>query len=483
MTIASEIQRIQNNIANTYDALEAKGATMPATENSNNLASTVATIPAGGGDTITAVNKTGSAISEGDKVWIQKQTVAAGYYSEPNSASYTANCFSGISNDGNYFSYSNGSTNCSLWYINDLSTNSFTNVGNNLIYLGGYRCGIRYSNLGDTFIFTNYTTNTTTSMKTSKLGNNSFQTNYQYNYLGYDVFGNGNTASSGTKMLELGDLNAGTFTTLTSTQSATGYVGVTGIAISQNDVYNLHDSTHFTLDRANLTYSLASITENNINCEFCIGATSDSKIIIAVNIHPSQPESTNPAPCKRFQFIKVDNSNNVVTGYNIDEYLERLKPLTINTEGAYFFSFNPNNDIFTVSGYSQSSNPVYGFFKYDTTTETWSEIYVDLSSVLSDATYLCGQITVSEDMTRIGVPVSVSGDSAGYSRLRIVQLQAVSGYKYVPYNYYDITSDVLTGFASENIAVDAEGDAATVLPQKLSVSVTVDTNDATIFVE
>lgn len=45
MSITSEIERIQGNIADTYDALEAKGATMPATENSANLASTVATIP------------------------------------------------------------------------------------------------------------------------------------------------------------------------------------------------------------------------------------------------------------------------------------------------------------------------------------------------------------------------------------------------------------------------------------------------------
>lgn len=49
MTIASEIQRIKDNIANTYTALEEKGATMPEVLNSNNLAGTVATITTGGG--------------------------------------------------------------------------------------------------------------------------------------------------------------------------------------------------------------------------------------------------------------------------------------------------------------------------------------------------------------------------------------------------------------------------------------------------
>lgn len=73
MTIASEIQRIQTNIANAYDAAEAKGATMPVTENSSNLATTIASI-SGGGDTITATNTTGATVNEGDKVYIAANT-------------------------------------------------------------------------------------------------------------------------------------------------------------------------------------------------------------------------------------------------------------------------------------------------------------------------------------------------------------------------------------------------------------------------
>lgn len=84
MTIASEIQRIQTNIANAYDALEAKGATMPATENTDNLVTTIDTISGGGGDVVTATNNTGSAISTGDKVWLNE-----------NSGSYSIDSFSG----------------------------------------------------------------------------------------------------------------------------------------------------------------------------------------------------------------------------------------------------------------------------------------------------------------------------------------------------------------------------------------------------
>lgn len=51
MTIASEITRIKTNIDNAYTALEAKGATIPETKNSANLADTINTITDGSGET------------------------------------------------------------------------------------------------------------------------------------------------------------------------------------------------------------------------------------------------------------------------------------------------------------------------------------------------------------------------------------------------------------------------------------------------
>lgn len=52
MTIASEIARIQGNIADAYNSCAAKGATMPATNNSASLANTIDSISAGGGGDI-----------------------------------------------------------------------------------------------------------------------------------------------------------------------------------------------------------------------------------------------------------------------------------------------------------------------------------------------------------------------------------------------------------------------------------------------
>lgn len=73
MSIADQITRIKNNIAASYAECSAKGATLPATENSENLPNTIASITTGGGaggDSITYTNITGATIAKDDKLWI-----------------------------------------------------------------------------------------------------------------------------------------------------------------------------------------------------------------------------------------------------------------------------------------------------------------------------------------------------------------------------------------------------------------------------
>lgn len=49
MTLMSEIERVRDNIAAAYIALDEKGATLPESQNSANLADTIASVPSGGG--------------------------------------------------------------------------------------------------------------------------------------------------------------------------------------------------------------------------------------------------------------------------------------------------------------------------------------------------------------------------------------------------------------------------------------------------
>lgn len=72
MSIADQITRIKNNIAASYAECSAKGATLPATENSENLPNTIASITtgggSGGGEEITAYNYTSNALTQG--AWV-----------------------------------------------------------------------------------------------------------------------------------------------------------------------------------------------------------------------------------------------------------------------------------------------------------------------------------------------------------------------------------------------------------------------------
>ena len=70
MSVADQINRIKTNIANTYTAAQAKGATMPQTQNSDNLATCIQSITTGGGsDTqfgLTAEQMLGTLDGEGN---------------------------------------------------------------------------------------------------------------------------------------------------------------------------------------------------------------------------------------------------------------------------------------------------------------------------------------------------------------------------------------------------------------------------------
>ena len=52
MSIASEIQRIKNNIANAYTKIGSKGGTLPSAQNSANLVTTIDSISGSNGDGI-----------------------------------------------------------------------------------------------------------------------------------------------------------------------------------------------------------------------------------------------------------------------------------------------------------------------------------------------------------------------------------------------------------------------------------------------
>lgn len=64
MSIASEITRIQGNVSDSYTAVSNKGGTLPATQNSDNLATAIASIPTASAPVINSLNVTPSTSAQ-----------------------------------------------------------------------------------------------------------------------------------------------------------------------------------------------------------------------------------------------------------------------------------------------------------------------------------------------------------------------------------------------------------------------------------
>ena len=92
MSIQSEIDRITQNVSDSYDAVEAKGGTMPLVQNSSNLASAIGSIPSAGvqsfngrtgdvspqsGDYTPAMIGAQSALTAGDGISIDNNVISA----------------------------------------------------------------------------------------------------------------------------------------------------------------------------------------------------------------------------------------------------------------------------------------------------------------------------------------------------------------------------------------------------------------------
>lgn len=79
MSIASEIQRINTNIANAYTSIENKGGTLPSTQNSANLVTAIDSITGGGGSVEPNIFVQTTEPETKKGIWLQKEATPEHY--------------------------------------------------------------------------------------------------------------------------------------------------------------------------------------------------------------------------------------------------------------------------------------------------------------------------------------------------------------------------------------------------------------------
>lgn len=121
MSIASEITRINGNIASAYTAASNKGATLPATQNSANLATCIASISGGGGGNIPNYQIVNGVLSK-----------------KTSTYNLTGSEFSGVTSidiEGLYYAFYGCTGITGSVYLS-----SVTSIGNYGLFCAFYRC-------------------------------------------------------------------------------------------------------------------------------------------------------------------------------------------------------------------------------------------------------------------------------------------------------------------------------------------------------
>ena len=427
MTIASEIQRIQTNISNAYSALEGKGATMPVTENSANLADTVLTIPSGGGTIVAGTNFTGSNITKDDKVWINSYHYTSG--TESSALKETYGYQSHYMPDGiHYYSGSYG-----RYYEvgNDTSLGTLSYYGSPSLMGNCFRCpdGVVYSK--------NYQ-----GMQRVDSGIGWTSTNYIpiYNTSNWVIDKTNNAivhidSSDGTAIKSLTLTNC-SFTSASSFHYF--YIGTNKI-IGACSLSGTTTFAEFTLDEENSTFTVTSHGSLSTILQYdCWGITSDGKYIIGNGINDNVI----------YDISNLDSPQNV--------YASGIFPIPIPKSSVYC-SYNPQNDIFTTTGkdgnnMAQVSAGLSKTIHYDKTTQTFIEIAMDYETLIgSGNSYFLGVCGTANSLTEFIYQLNSANST------KIKYLQDIEGVNLVKYSSSTITQDSQTGIADENISVGATG--------------------------
>lgn len=378
----------------------------------------------GGGDTISAVNRTNATIREGDKVWINKNSVVPNskytwdtpkYYSEYAAIS-DSTCQVGAYGSNKVYSLKDTSA--------ELVETQATSVGKQVIYTEDGT--VLYGASGNAY---GMYTLTADSLVTKINSNRSV--NFFPNL--YDAY---------RTRVSLWDIKNGVASkTWTYDSLRTAYFVYNGYMYGQDESMN-----NITLKLNNDGTMTDMAYSHGLMAYYAFGYTSDLKYIFcnkgnALNLDISAKTVYRAEPFgDMLKFTKLQDG----------DLPTKLQAIINNCS----LAFNPVSNILSVANETE-----YLFYKYE--NEELVELAIDLGigDLLADGYAITNCPFINSDLSR--AVIGLYKDSKFYPYTCLIQ--KTSDYNLVDYKTYMITADTLTGKANQDIPSGGTGEVTTIL--------------------
>ena len=379
---------------------------------------------AGGGATVTAVNKTGAAISSGDKVWINNGSQVAG-----SQLAVNQNVTGGV--NGPVIDPS-GTFGWSARVKYSLTADTITKLGETP---AGMNVGkVVYGAGNSMFLHGDTGAQRCDSINQYSLGDfSNLITNGSYMLIG-----------SGNGTLKKIDLNTGeVLKTYSKTASNEGWYVSFG-----NIVYyfgsNGSTAKKWVVDDETLGVTETSIPFDNGSVIYPTGVTADGKYIICGRNPQSMFSTTG--------FVRIVEriSEDHLKCLLENEMPADLQPYFGTKKG--FISFNPNNGVLAVV----VSPTDYVVMQYK--NGVWHKLNIDLGYPENATGVTCG-VTFSNDMNRCSIGYK-SASTGTTTQARFVNLTTTTNFVASAYKPSNISAETVTGFAKGAASVDGSFEAS-----------------------
>ena len=384
----------------------------------------------GGGATVTAVNKTGSTISTGQKVWLndggQVQGSSYQMYGSSGTSTYYLIYNNVIDPTGQYGS--NGSS------IYSLTGTEATQISTS------------FSGSCSGFNYYFYDGENEALLLSSVFSPADVQPSY-YNLNNNNIYGlvsmvvipgyKSNYCMPNSSTIQTFDYTTGNLSNAyTLTTPNTNYRRGSLVYLDvYKTLYSIYGSSgkYWEITDDGLVEGTWTPSDNF----YPIGCTQDCQYIICKSSFLGGAEYN-------LRLLKVNSQLDIVAltqnemPADLQDYYEARCSITFNAKTQILTCTKTNSSDYVVMQYSGGS---------------WTKLNIDLSAELTSYPYWRGCLFLSDDLSRASLNVGKVSNGAYYGR--IVNLTAQTGYIAQNYATYNVNSDTITGYAAENAAMDA----------------------------